>query len=91
VFLSFYFCFFVICAGIKSAAAAHAANVAKEIATVLENEDTKRHHCLLIKNIGVTDRHHLEKFGNFLHFITAITFNKLGTKLKLLGRTSFAL
>jgi hypothetical protein len=42
VFLSFYFCFFVICAGIKSAAAAHAANVAKEIATVLENEDTKK-------------------------------------------------
>jgi hypothetical protein len=47
VFLSFYFWFFVICAGIKSAAAAHAANVAKEIAAVLENEDTKKHHWLL--------------------------------------------
>jgi hypothetical protein len=59
VFLSFYFWFFVICAGIKSAAAAHAANDAKEIAAVLENEDTKKHHCLLVKNIGVTDGHHL--------------------------------
>jgi hypothetical protein len=42
VFLSFYFCFFVICAGIKSAAAARSANVAKEIAEALKNEDTKK-------------------------------------------------
>jgi hypothetical protein len=66
VFLSFYFCFFVICSGIKSAAAPRSANVAEEIAKVLENEDTKRHHCLLVKNIGVTDGHHLEKFGTLL-------------------------
>ncbi len=74
MFLSFYFCFFVICAGIKSAAAAHAANFGEENTAALKKPDTKQ-ASLFFGQKYWSDR--WASPGEVWHVIIAITFNKL--------------